>query len=742
MFDGCTALEVNTLAPGKEWKIPAASTTATDWGTNMFKGTKGTLQGQPALNTTYYIKSAFPVIDDCITFSSAEAFTLRTYNASKNWDGKLWTSTDKTNWTEWCGWEVCAEKTGATHNLYVRGNANNTKITGCDDYRYRWVLTGSNISCSGDIETLRGATGDEPSPTQMADECYSGMFRDCTTLTVAPALPATTLARECYSYMFYGCTALEVNKAPPGKEWKIPVTGTTATDWGKDMFTGTAGALQGQPALNAMYYIKSAPVIDDCITFSSGDAFTLKTHNLDKGWNGTLWTSTDKINWIVWNGEEVSAEQMGGTGLYNIHVRGDAVNMVITGGHDFRYRWVLTGSNIACTGNIETLRGATGDEPSPSTLADRCYANMFMDCTSLKNAPALPATALAASCYNLMFSGCTALTNAPALPAMTLADYCYNKMFLGCTALTNAPALPAMMLAESCYYSMFRGCTSLTNAPALPATTLANYCYCGMFEGCTALTNAPALCAMTLAESCYDGMFRGCTALTVAPTLPATTLSQNCYAGMFSGCTALEVNRMAPGKEWKISATSTTLTNWGAGMFRNTKGTLQGQPTLNKTYYVMSALQPVVPGDAIEVSSGRSAQDFSDEVNEYKDCYLRWPLDGKTSENYLTCFTAVPNGGKVMFSLNEEGTNQVCEATTSAKTNTLESVLLKKGTLVIDNPLLGFYYSLKQGGDVMVGEQADLNKLAGRDELKFPLTTDRPRYFYKPLITPTPLPKE
>jgi len=60
MFLGCTSLKINTAAPGKEWKIPVESTTATDWSAGMFEGTGGTLQGQPALNTTYYIASALP----------------------------------------------------------------------------------------------------------------------------------------------------------------------------------------------------------------------------------------------------------------------------------------------------------------------------------------------------------------------------------------------------------------------------------------------------------------------------------------------------------------------------------------------------------------------------------------------------------------------------------------------------------------------------------------------------------
>jgi hypothetical protein len=73
-----------------------------------------------------------------------------------------------------------------------------------------------------------------------------------------------------------------------------------------------------------------------------------------------------------------------------------------------------------------------------------------------------------------MFDGCTSLTQAPELPATTLASGCYSYMFNGCTSLTQAPALPAETLAGSCYYSMFSCCTSLTNAyfPNLDSDTV------------------------------------------------------------------------------------------------------------------------------------------------------------------------------------------------------------------------------------------------------------------------------
>ena len=142
------------------------------------------------------------------------------------------------------------------------------------------------------------------------------------------------------------------------------------------------------------------------------------------------------------------------------------------------------------------------------------------------------------ACYN-MFRNCTSLTNAPELPATTLTDSCYRCMFFGCTSLSIAPELPATTLKESCYKNMFYGCTSLSIAPELPATTLRYECYSGMFFGCTGLTNAPELPATTLANSCYAYMFQDCTSLTNAPVLPATKLVSYCYNYMFYGCTSL-----------------------------------------------------------------------------------------------------------------------------------------------------------------------------------------------------------
>ena len=62
--------------------------------------------------------------------------------------------------------------------------------------------------------------------TELAEDCYCGMFANCTQLTSAPVLPATKLAGGCYSYMFYGCQSLS----------KVTMLATDYDDTGSDYF--------------------------------------------------------------------------------------------------------------------------------------------------------------------------------------------------------------------------------------------------------------------------------------------------------------------------------------------------------------------------------------------------------------------------------------------------------------------------------------------------------------------------
>ena len=273
--------------------------------------------------------------------------------------------------------------------------------------------------------------------------------------------------------------------------------------------------------------------LDTALEFSSANPFSISA---PKKWDGKL-KYTNGRGWKTWDGSTIASGEI--ENHHCIYLRGIG-NSKITGVNSSNAKWNIIGTNIACNGDIDLLLDySTVKSGNRPTLADRCYAYMFWDCTSL--------------------------TAAPSLPATTLASYCYSNMFQGCTSLTAAPSLPATTLNTNCYYYMFYGCTSLTAAPSLPATTLAN--------------------------NCYYSMFQGCTSLTTVPSLPATTLANNCYNSMFYLCTKIKLSTTASGtytKSYRIPQNGTGTTASGAlvYMFGNTGGTFNGAPKINTTYYL------------------------------------------------------------------------------------------------------------------------------------------------------------
>ena len=60
------------------------------------------------------------------------------------------------------------------------------------------------------------------------------MFGGCTGLSTAPELPATTLANDCYSYMFSNCSSLNYIKAM--------FTTTPSTTYTKNWVSGVAAS--------------------------------------------------------------------------------------------------------------------------------------------------------------------------------------------------------------------------------------------------------------------------------------------------------------------------------------------------------------------------------------------------------------------------------------------------------------------------------------------------------------------
>ena len=86
----------------------------------------------------------------------------------------------------------------------------------------------------------------------LADHCYIYMFTNCTCLTQAPELPATTLADYCYYEMFRNCTSLVKAPALPA------TTGFSYSDWTYCYY----GMFDGCTALNEVHVSATSIIAD------------------------------------------------------------------------------------------------------------------------------------------------------------------------------------------------------------------------------------------------------------------------------------------------------------------------------------------------------------------------------------------------------------------------------------------------------------------------------------------------
>ena len=386
--------------------------------------------------------------------------------------------------------------------------------------------------------------------TTLTNGCYYKMFHGCTSLTQAPELPATTLADNCYNSMFRDCTKLnyvkclatDTSATDCTKDWlsNVSATGTFECD-NKKYFT--LDSSNGIPVgwstteINPDPPTPPEPEKPDLDTFDPNVPFCIENvgdvpveiglYNYDKK-NTAIVRTNCKISYDLKTWSDYTIVLTANTNNVDINKitlskKGDRVyikadknkidttDLKVSDIPSTRIKIINQSSEtkIRARGNIASLNKGTNDAYKTnyltmSTNDNLCYHSMFYDCTSLTQAPELPATKLLSWCYSHMFYGCTLLEVAPSLPSTTLANYCYENMFNRCTSLTQAPKLPATTLTNSCYSYMFQLCKSLTQAPELPAATLIKYCYIGMFWGCSKLNYVKCLATSISAEHCTD----------------------------------------------------------------------------------------------------------------------------------------------------------------------------------------------------------------------------------------------
>ena len=196
----------------------------------------------------------------CFTAEQAGSTVAMTVNGTPTKGQAFEYSTNGTNWSEFIPGTTTITLSNIGDKVYFRGD--NTTVSETVSIYYKFVMSGK-IAASGNIMSLLDKTCQ--STTILNNYCYENMFYDCTSLTTAPALPATTLANYCYENMFYGCTNLTTAPA-------LPAT-TLASYCYNSMFNGctnltTAPAL---PAITLESYCYNS-MFRDCTSLTTAPA--------------------------------------------------------------------------------------------------------------------------------------------------------------------------------------------------------------------------------------------------------------------------------------------------------------------------------------------------------------------------------------------------------------------------------------------------------------------------------------
>lgn len=383
-------------------------------------------------------------------------------------------------------------------------------------------------------ENTNEETTDDWGPITPYQIGVGGVGTTYTALVIPGVIYAKLNTSETHSYLpdeEPEALELETGELKAGKSYtynlivgknKVTVGGVTVAPWNTENTLPGGEAKEEEPP-----YVTMTAASKQTFKMTCTEGYTLP--DLEYTVNNEPWKKVEADKGVDFGGD-----------LGSLRLRGICPNGTATNANN--YSWINFDNpsvEVECSGDIRMLIDHTSYETAATENSSFC--SLFKNCTALKSAKELLlATALKQSCYQQMFGGCTSLEQAPVLPATELKALCYQQMFEGCTSLAEAPKLPATKLANGCYSKMFKGCASLVNAPDLPATTLEANCYSSMFIDCIKLTGAPELKAKIMQNASYHSMFKGCTSLVNAPALPAKTLNYNCYISMFSGCTSLK----------------------------------------------------------------------------------------------------------------------------------------------------------------------------------------------------------
>ena len=385
-------------------------------------------------------------------------------------DVSLEYSTDGNTWSPFEVGTTTVTLDNIGDKMYIRATSAGNTGMGSSMSDYNQFAMMGKISASGNLNTLLDQNGN----ATLTEWCYFNMFQNCTSLTSAPELPATTLANYCYANMFQNCTSL--TSAP-----ELPAT-TLANFCYVSMF-------QGCTSLTSAPVLPSTTLAEGCYNgmFSGCSSLTtapeLPATTLADGCYGNMFAMCSNLNTIKlgytdnfvdnYFGYWVSGVAQTGTFYYNGSDTTQGVSAIPTG-------WTVTpipiprqelcftaeeaGSTVAMMKNgsaptVSLEYSTDGNTWSPFVVGSTTVTlanigdKMYMRATSAGNTR----ISSSSSDYNQfeMTGKISASGNVDTLLNQngnaTLTNYCYRNLFNDCTSLTSAPDLPATTLANVCY---------------------------------------------------------------------------------------------------------------------------------------------------------------------------------------------------------------------------------------------------------------------------------------------------
>ena len=397
--------------------------------------------------------------------------------------------------------------TNAYETAMFRAGSTGQSALAVDASNYnKFTMTGS-LYIVGDISYLLNQSGVSTS-TALADYAFTGLFKNCTALVNAPALPWTTMGESCYAHMFEGCNSLRT--AP-----ELPAT--TLDDYCyANMFEGCT-ALKEAPYLpattlatgcyNGMFY--NATNLGHIGTnwwglFQESDSFTNWVYGVAP--NGTFdWTGEDTTTgpsaiptgWVVVNEAKrpltFTAREGGVTVKLEKKVNGTTAGVPSV--------WPTVQLDFSVNNGATWLSYTIGDTILLANIGDTVQfraTNTNGAFTKFNSGGGGGGWGGSNYCYHTFtttgafdLSGhIDSLRNIDWTQAGDAPNYAYYYMFYQNKGVVDASNLKmnAASVGTWAYYYMFRQNTRMTKGPEIYATTIGSGAFNYLFYGCTRLS--------------------------------------------------------------------------------------------------------------------------------------------------------------------------------------------------------------------------------------------------------------